>query len=131
MLATLSQQVKDLQKSVKDLQGRMMGATSSPSTTELLPATSSFVDNSIVDAEEYYEPEEADAQEVTELTMETNEEKKDSPKVNAATLSRKDIAAALRRCKGNKKAAAQDLGVPERTLFRKIKLYGLDTADFE
>ncbi len=131
MLATLSQQVKDLQKSVKDLQGRMMGATSSPSTTELLPATSSFVDNSIVDAEEYYEPEEADAQEVTEVTMETNEEKKDSPKVNAATLSRKDIAAALRRCKGNKKAAAQDLGVPERTLFRKIKLYGLDTADFE
>jgi transcriptional regulator of acetoin/glycerol metabolism len=46
-------------------------------------------------------------------------------------VSRKDIVAALRRCNGNKKAAALDLGVPERTLFRKIKLYGLDTTDYE
>jgi DNA-binding NtrC family response regulator len=132
MLATLSQQVKDLQKSVKELQTQMGTATTTP-TTELLTAGTSYVDNNIVDAEEYYEPEEADAQEVTVEPVEANEEKetKDSAKVKAATLSRKDIAAALRRCKGNKKAAALDLGVPERTLFRKIKLYGLDTADFE
>ncbi len=128
MLATLSQQVKDLQKSVKKLEEQM--GMPSASTQELLPTTTSYVDNNIVDAEEYYDAEEADAQEVTEVPVETVEEKASAP-AKAATVSRKDIVAALRRCNGNKKAAALDLGVPERTLFRKIKLYGLDTTDYE
>jgi DNA-binding NtrC family response regulator len=128
MLATLSQQVKDLQKSVKKLEEQM--GMPSASTQELLPTTTSYVDNNIVDAEEYYDAEEADAQEVTEVPVETVEEKASTP-AKAATVSRKDIVAALRRCNGNKKAAALDLGVPERTLFRKIKLYGLDTTDYE
>jgi DNA-binding NtrC family response regulator len=130
MLATLSQKMKDLGKRVDTLE-KQLGyiPEQTTATTELLPVSTSLS----MDAKEYLDAEEADAQEVTELSVEPVEEKteKEAPVAKSATVSRKDIVAALRRCNGNKKAAALDLGVPERTLFRKIKIYGLDTADYE
>jgi DNA-binding NtrC family response regulator len=41
-------------------------------------------------------------------------------------LEREAIAAALRRVDGNRRRAAEMLGIGERTLYRKIKEYDLD-----
>lgn len=42
------------------------------------------------------------------------------------SMERKSIAEALRRHNGNRRLAAQQLGISERTLYRKIKEYGLE-----
>ncbi|HET8656482.1 MAG TPA: sigma-54 dependent transcriptional regulator [Longimicrobiaceae bacterium] len=43
-------------------------------------------------------------------------------------LEREAIAVALRRVRGNRRRAAEMLGIGERTLYRKIKEFGLDGA---
>lgn len=42
------------------------------------------------------------------------------------SMERKSIAEALRHHNGNRRLAAQQLGISERTLYRKIKEYGLE-----
>ena len=44
---------------------------------------------------------------------------------NLAALERAAIAEALRMSRGNRRKAAEELGISERTLYRKIKEYGL------
>ena len=39
------------------------------------------------------------------------------------------VAAALRRNNGNKKLAAQQLNISQRTLYRKIHEFGLDLSE--
>ena len=41
-------------------------------------------------------------------------------------LERQALLATLREVKGNKAAASRLLGISQRTLYRKIKAYGLD-----
>jgi DNA-binding NtrC family response regulator len=41
-------------------------------------------------------------------------------------LEREAIALALRQVDGNRRRAAQLLGIGERTLYRKIKEYGIE-----
>lgn len=43
-----------------------------------------------------------------------------------AEMEKKMIADSLERCKGKRKLAAKELNVSERTLYRKLKEYGLD-----
>ena len=61
------------------------------------------LDNNIQDTEEYVEEN-----------------------LSLAETERNTIVKALEKHKGKRKAAAQDLQISERTLFRKIKEYGLD-----
>jgi transcriptional regulator with PAS, ATPase and Fis domain len=44
------------------------------------------------------------------------------------SLERKMILAGLRRAKGNKTRAAEDLGISRRNLIRKVQAYGLDDS---
>ena len=73
-----------------------------------------------------------EAEEVTEVL---NEPAQESPVAATATtaappsleqLERDLIRQALRSCHGRRKAAAEQLGISERTLYRKIKEYGLE-----
>jgi DNA-binding NtrC family response regulator len=48
------------------------------------------------------------------------------PGMTMADLEREAIAIALREVKGNRRKAAHTLGIGERTLYRKIKDYGLE-----
>ena len=66
-------------------------------------------------------PEAMDA-EVEEIN-ETNES------LNLNDLSRQMIEKALERNNGNRKKAAQELGISDRTLYRRIKRYGLGNDD--
>jgi DNA-binding NtrC family response regulator len=42
-----------------------------------------------------------------------------------ASAEKAMIAAALRQNEGNRKRAAEQLGIAERTLYRKLRRYGL------
>ena len=74
----------------------------SPVNTQL----SSFPSAEDAEAEEYVEPE-----------MES---------LNLSDLGRQMLEKALERNGGNRKKAAQELGISDRTLYRRLKQYGLD-----
>ena len=63
--------------------------------------------------------EEADAEEYIEPTPEQEN-------LNLSDLSRQMLVKALERNNGNRSKAAQELGISDRTLYRKLKQYGLD-----
>ena len=46
--------------------------------------------------------------------------------INIMDLGRQMVEKALERNDGNRKKAAQELGISDRTLYRRIKKYGLD-----
>jgi transcriptional regulator with PAS, ATPase and Fis domain len=47
------------------------------------------------------------------------------PGMTMAEIEKAAIEAALREAKGNRRRAAEELGIGERTLYRKIKAYQL------
>ena len=59
--------------------------------------------------------EEAEAEEINE-----------NESLNLSDLGRQMVEKALERNSGNRKKAAQELGISDRTLYRRIKQYGLD-----
>lgn len=54
------------------------------------------------------------------------EEISEPESLNLSDLGRQMVDKALERNNGNRKKAAQELGISDRTLYRKIKQYGLD-----
>ena len=62
--------------------------------------------------------EEAEAEEYVEPTPEQEN-------LNLSELSRQMLEKALERNNGNRKKAAQELGISDRTLYRRLKQYGL------
>ena len=74
----------------------------SPLTPHLSPLTSA--EDAV--AEEYVEPE--------------------PENLNVNDWSRQALEKALNRNGGNRKKAAQEMGISDRTLYRRLKQYGLD-----
>ena len=54
------------------------------------------------------------------------EEDDDEEDLNLEKMERRMIEKALRRSRNRRKVAADDLGISERTLYRKIKDYGIE-----
>src|SRR5262249_32624487 len=52
-----------------------------------------------------------------------------APGTKMADVERRGIEAALRETRGNRRRAAEMLGIGERTLYRKIKDFGLPDLD--
>ena len=46
--------------------------------------------------------------------------------LNLSTVGRQMLEKALERNHGNRKKAAQELGISDRTLYRRLKQYGMD-----
>ena len=106
-MSTLKKQIEDVQVSPQ--------ATSAPlPTTQLAPITpysalptqQSHAEDAV--AEEYVEPEH------------------EPENLNVNDWSRQALEKALVRNGGNRKKAAQELGISDRTLYRRLKQYGMD-----
>jgi DNA-binding NtrC family response regulator len=54
------------------------------------------------------------------------EEIKEPESLNLTDLSRQMLEKALERNGGNRKRAAQELGISDRTLYRRLKQFGLE-----
>jgi DNA-binding NtrC family response regulator len=110
----MRREVSALKKQLDDVQGSKPIAapsTDSLSTTQLAPITpiqtiSPTMEDAV--AEEYIEPE------------------KEPENLNLDAHERQLLEKALERNNGNRKKAAQELGISDRTLYRRLNQYGLD-----
>ncbi len=105
----MRREMGELKKQMEEVQG-----TSHPATTQLSPIGSitpitpiSPIGAEDAIAEEYIEPE------------------KELENLNLSDMGRQMLEKALERNNGNRKKAAQELGISDRTLYRRLKQFGL------
>ena len=108
-VSDLIRQMNSLRKQIDDTQrqdaARSYQASFAPISTSAMPATLRP------------QAEEAIAEEIKADTSED---------LNIQKLSKQMVTKALERANGNRKKAASALGISDRTLYRRIKQYGLD-----
>ena len=113
----MRREMTSLKKQIEDVQGTTpVQAPSQLPTTQLAPANlspltphlSPLNSAEVAEAEEYVEPS------------------PEMENLNVNDWSRLALEKALNRNGGNRKKAAQELGISDRTLYRRLKQYGLD-----
>jgi DNA-binding NtrC family response regulator len=113
----MRREMTSLKKQIEDVQGTTpVQAPSQLPTTQLAPANlspltphlSPLNSAEVAEAEEYVEPS------------------PEMENLNVNDWSRQALEKALNRNGGNRKKAAQELGISDRTLYRRLKQYGLD-----
>ena len=117
ILCELRGNVNDMRREMGELKKQMeevQGGTAHPATTQLSPIGSitpitpiSPIGAEDAIAEEYIEPE------------------KELENLNLSDMGRQMLEKALERNNGNRKKAAQELGISDRTLYRRLKQFGL------
>ena len=105
-MSTLKKQMEDVQVTKPTSSAPLPTTQLSPVSSNLSPLTSHLSPLEDAEAEEYVEPE-----------MES---------LNLSDLGRQMLEKALERNGGNRKKAAQEMGISDRTLYRRLKQYGLD-----
>ena len=108
----MRREMGELKKQINDVRQSSNAPTATPTipTTQLTPVTPIQTVPPVEDyavAEEYVEPE------------------KEVENLNLGDLSRQMLEKALERNGGNRKKAALELGISDRTLYRRLKQYGL------
>ena len=118
-IAELQREVRELKVTVAQLTQNPQMYVHGPHAHHVLPDVSmpDGAQYPLVTAHEHHgtEPEHYDESEVIEDTADYSME----------GLEKQAIVAALKRNHDNRKLAAQELGISERTLYRKIKEYGI------
>ena len=111
----LMQTQKELHELREQIQGQTLGSTSIPSVNTSIAQAKP--ENDVIDAEaEVLSPDAVPQAPHQPQAPETQ---------RIEDASRELIQRTLERCGGNRKAAAAQLGISERTLYRKIKEYDL------
>ena len=105
-MSTLKKQMEDIQVTKPTSSAPLPTTQLSPVSSNLSPLTSHLSPLEDAEAEEYVEPE-----------MES---------LNLSDLGRQMLEKALERNGGNRKKAAMELGISDRTLYRRLKQYGLE-----
>ena len=109
----MRREMSQLKKQLEDVQG----SHNAVGTTQLAPITPITPMNPPISP--ILTAEDAVAEEYVEPTPEQEN-------LNLNDLSRQMLDKALERNGGNRKKAAQELGISDRTLYRRLKQYGLD-----
>ena len=108
----MRREMSQMKKQLEEVQGGKTATTPAPlPTTQLAPITPIEPIKPVFEdavAEEYVEPE------------------TEPENLNLNDLSKQMLEKALERNNGNRKKAAQELGISDRTLYRRLKQYGLD-----
>ena len=107
----MRREVSALKKQLDEVQGAQTVAAETLPATQLAPIQPIRpIQPTLEDAvaEEYIEPV------------------KEPENLNLNDLSKQMLEKALERNHGNRKKAAQELGISDRTLYRRLKQYGLD-----
>jgi transcriptional regulator with PAS, ATPase and Fis domain len=102
-MSTLKKQIEDVRGNSMQQRASTLPATQLTSLQSIQPVTPAMED---AVAEEYVEPE--------------------PENLNVNDWSRQALEKALNRYGGNRKKAAQEMGISDRTLYRRLKQYGLD-----
>ena len=79
---------------------------------------------------EVFKPEAEDA-EVEEIEENGSNDENNNESLNLSDLGRQMIIRALERNNGNRKKAAEELGISDRTLYRKLKKFNIDQGEEE
>ena len=123
-VSDLRRELNDLKKQMEDQ--RSMLNTPAPARLAPAPARLGYVDH------DYHQPEPTadfiDAEEVT-TDKHLDEAPASNDNLNLKDFNRKMIEKALERNNGNRRLAAAELGISDRTLYRRIKEYGLDNYE--
>ncbi len=108
---------RDLNSMRKQLEEGAVHATPSSFTSTHTPNVPAVASKAPLASETANEEavEEADAEEISEPSS-----------LNLSDIGRQMVEKALIRNNGNRKKAAQELGISDRTLYRRIKQYGLE-----
>ena len=110
----LAHAVFELRSEVQELKEKLQGNTAwhdTPATTMPVPITAHK-------ATKQAQP--------LDLDIQTAEEIVDDDTLNIGDMEKRNILLALQRNHYKRKLAAEELGISERTLYRKIKAYGID-----
>ncbi len=118
MIMQLKQDIEHLKEEVSSLK---TGAA--PAGKFIQPASSLIVESTEGHREQAYEPEAVEELPLQEVVHPAREESSDSLSINDKKSEL--IVKALEKHHGNRKQAAAELGISERTLYRKIKDLGL------
>ena len=116
----MRREMSTLKKQIEDVQGTGRQPASQLQTTQLAPATYNVpMGHSALPEQKdtiFNEPEEAIAEEYIEV-------EKEPETLNLNELGRQMLEKALERNNGNRKKAAQELGISDRTLYRRLKQF--------
>ncbi|MBR4899285.1 MAG: sigma 54-interacting transcriptional regulator [Prevotella sp.] len=103
----MRREISQLKKQIEDVQTTSSKIISSPAMAPISPIPAITPTMEDAEAEEYIEP--------------TPEQEN----LNLSDLNRQMLEKALERHNGNRKKAAQELGISDRTLYRRLKQYGM------
>ncbi len=116
----LARAVMELRNEVSELKSQLRQAPSAPQSAPLPPAIhpAPQASASISVSAHTSQPVDEEIQTAEEIVEDEN--------LNLFEMEKRNIVKALQRAHYRRKAAAEDLGISERTLYRKIKDYGIE-----
>ena len=107
-MGALKKQIEEIQSGSKHVSAETLPTTQIAPIAPIQPINPISPALEDAEAEEYVEPE------------------KEPENLNLNDLGKQMLEKALERNKGNRKKAAQELGISDRTLYRRLKQYGLE-----
>ena len=132
ILFDLRNNVNELRQEVDMLKKKLAIPTETPSRGKELPSTSTTAANRaskpVIISNEKNEAEFAMAEELVEESQMQTIDKDPKQSLNIEDMSKNHLERALERNGGNRKKAAEELGISDRTLYRWLRHFGIAVA---